>query len=719
MADSISLELRASDGATVYPCTLDGSQLAEAAMRWIYIVQKRARWTDSRSHLAALQDRAREDITRLGLSVPSCSEDAWLEIVIPYRSEAEAWAARILPWEFLLRAAAGRPDLVIVRHLRTGQATAPNPEWKKVLFVESAPGSFAGRYNFDSERWLVEGSLAPMRFQSLVNPTLAQLEQEVRRFRPQVVHLSALDRRTAESLAGASWPRDSAHADAVVLRGPTRGAAVGGQGLEGCDLVSPEALGQALRGVSLLGLNCYYSASRLAALAVAAGVDSAVGLQDVAADAVAERFFASFYQRLRESAGQALDAFAAAWQRLPPSEASHAGLVFWTGRYVTPSPRRKIKETAAKPLVIAPGEDAGERQALFIDVQPNREINYARLHNGGGLFHKFSLYKYEPRYAHGLKVEVSLHLEGSSFAYQATFDLAAAESVLDLAGAVNLPLTSALARSLRESVLTSLHVRVSYGGREIYVNTSRVTLLAVNEWRFDDPESARQLASFVLPGDPVIQRIIDAAQRVLTALEDDANAGFEGYQSSTEDPDAVHLQVRAIWSTIAFRGQLAYSNPPPVFTERSQRLRTPSDIYRARHGTCIDLALLMAACLEYVEIHPVIFLFRDHAFAGYWRSEADYRRYLEVELAPSTEAEEAGERGALEIDEVRRLIREGALVPLETVFLTERKSFAEAIEAGAENLNLGAGWEALVDIRRARASGITPLPIATASDARG
>ena len=52
----------------------------------------------------------------------------------------------------------------------------------------------------------------------------------------------------------------------------------------------------------------------------------------------------------------------------------------------------------------------------------------------------------------------------------------------------------------------------------------------------------------------------------------------------------------------------------------SQRIRTPSEIVAGGFGTCIDLALLFASCLEAVEIYPVVFLLNDHAFPGYWRT---------------------------------------------------------------------------------------------------
>ena len=56
----------------------------------------------------------------------------------------------------------------------------------------------------------------------------------------------------------------------------------------------------------------------------------------------------------------------------------------------------------------------------------------------------------------------------------------------------------------------------------------------------------------------------------------------------------------------------------------SQRLRMPSTVRSHQAGTCIDLALLFAACLELVDIYPVIFLLKGHALPGWWR-HPDYR----------------------------------------------------------------------------------------------
>jgi hypothetical protein len=213
-------------------------------------------------------------------------------------------------------------------------------------------------------------------------------------------------------------------------------------------------------------------------------------------------------------------------------------------------------------------------------------------------------------------------------------------------------------------------------------------------------------------------------------IRDDPNAGFEGYQSaSADDPeslDNVDLQVEAIWSALLHEWQLGYINPPPTYNQAldSQRLRTPSAIQHNRMGTCIDLALLFAACLELVDIHPVVFLLDGHALPGYWRHrdfQIAYRDmdYFNEVVAPSDESRDAAPGtqsqpwrvGKAGHREVWRFIREGRLVPLETVRLTEHCSFREARAAGVEALKSARDFDSILDIATAREHLVTPLPI--------
>src|SRR5262249_51738656 len=111
---------------------------------------------------------------------------------------------------------------------------------------------------------------------------------------------------------------------------------------------------------------------------------------------------------------------------------------------------------------------------------------------------------------------------------------------------------------------------------------------------------------------------------------------FDGYQSvDGRDATPVDEQVKAIWAALVNEYRLQYISPPPAYSTRTQRLRTPSDIVDSNSGTCIDLALLLASCLEYIDINPVLVLQEGHAFAGYWRSAEAFDALVRVDRIPA------------------------------------------------------------------------------------
>jgi hypothetical protein len=286
-------------------------------------------------------------------------------------------------------------------------------------------------------------------------------------------------------------------------------------------------------------------------------------------------------------------------------------------------------------------------------------------------------------------------------------------------------------RSIRESINTVISIEVKWNNQIFYRDTPPIKLLAIDEW-VDTPELDAYLPSFIFPRDRAVAKIIDGAQQYLVSLNDDTGAGFDGYQGvdmSARDPFAtVDLQARAIWSALTIDKPLSYINPPPTFTDSSQRLRTPADVMDGRRGTCIDLALLFAACLEYVGIYPVIFLLNDHAFPGYWRSDEAQQRFIEP-APPETSATprvmssptrdtvaQAPTRPWMFTDyaEVVQLTRRGHVVPIETVDLTQHVGFWEAVDDGMDNLRSRREFSSMIDVQYARTNRtkpVTPLPL--------
>ena len=133
-------------------------------------------------------------------------------------------------------------------------------------------------------------------------------------------------------------------------------------------------------------------------------------------------------------------------------------------------------------------------------------------------------------------------------------------------------------------------------------------LLPHNEWS-TLPEHQRALATFVLPNHPAVAAI---ASEITSAV----------------DPEAPAEQLlAALFMLLSERWQLTYRLEPPHWATDSQKVRLPHAVLLddgARHGegTCLDLALLMAACLENLGLQPLVAVLDLgewwHALVGCW-----------------------------------------------------------------------------------------------------
>jgi hypothetical protein len=366
---------------------------------------------------------------------------------------------------------------------------------------------------------------------------------------------------------------------------------------------------------------------------------------------------------------------------------------------------------------------------IAVDVDVVHDLNYSMLHNQRSLFKRFSLTcrNRESRTIRNVRVRASLFAGAETAVFDRTLDVRPPR--LDLQD-IRVPLTATITRSVHESVRTSLFVEATWGNHVLYRDTHAVRLIPVDQWR-DSDEDRKWLPSFVFPRDLAVIRLVESAQRYVRVLRDDPSSGFDGYQSfdgaQLDGAQEIDLQVQAIWSAMVHELNLGYINPPPGYSNEldSQRLRTPSMVANAHSGTCIDLALFFAACLELIDIYPVIFLLDGHAFGGYWRWSGDHddfrkarpERIHDVIQADSRTStifgaqREAWLLGKPTYGEIVQIVNAGKLVPVETVRLTENCGFAEAIAAGRDNLRDERDFAAMIDILLAREAQVTPLPI--------
>lgn len=133
-------------------------------------------------------------------------------------------------------------------------------------------------------------------------------------------------------------------------------------------------------------------------------------------------------------------------------------------------------------------------------------------------------------------------------------------------------------------------------------------LLPHNEWS-TLPEHRRALATFVLPNHP------DVAAVCLEVVSE------VGPTASAE------VTVAALFDVLAEGWQITYRIEPPHWASDSQKVRLPhhvllDDAGRRGEGTCLDLALLLAACLENLGLQPLLAIldFGEwwHALVGCW-----------------------------------------------------------------------------------------------------
>lgn len=689
---------------------------------------------------------------------------------------------RRCPWEYWLGAATkrlrGERPLVVLRHLEIGRERNATSPPRRALLVESAPGALAGIYGFHSERRLIQANLALAdRPEVLTNPTLAALEQRLQRADPpvDVIHLTGIDTHQGAQLLRLS--SKTARPDGMYFA-DDNGAP---------EAIDAEEVGRVLvagrRAPLLVAFNMYNSAAGLAAAAVARGCDSALGFQDEIDDTLAELFFANFYHECQRSSFDLREAFTSAIQQLRDQgpRLRGTGVTLWSGNSLladqaveegrlvqaqAAGPERRLKSEvkhrrvdagsdrrrgSAKTATVLPPEpvptpdaapapekvsaearalhdtrvdqDLDPREELAVEPRPHETLNYSQLHNNRDLFESFKLVKLTQRPLRDILVEVDLYVGADRFPYRGTFDLV--RSVRDIAPEIRLPLTWEFARALRETIRTSLFVSVTYRDQVLHCSTRSIKLLPTNEWR-DNERDGVWLPSFVLPRDAAVSQVLDRAQRHLMALLDDAAAGFEGYD--TVDPEeGVDLQVRAIWAALAFDFDIAYAPPPPTYSVASQRLRTPSDVLRERRGTCIDLSLLLAACLEYADIDAVIFLTRGHALAGYWRSREGRQGFLDAKSVLESQAAELIDSDSLlradgqkyewlapssAYEPIVSALWDDHLVPVQATAMARRLGFFAAIDEGIRELNARDDFDALLDISSARSAGqVTPLPL--------
>ncbi|MBR0817700.1 CHAT domain-containing protein [Bradyrhizobium liaoningense] len=747
---------------------IDDQKFYPSVQRWRYVIANRRRIVRStrddlsRDLQKLIKDNARiYDESEILARIKEMAAAKLVEVRIPYNEENVGWSARLFPWESALWLATAPyrsepSEFAVVRHLAVQSPYNHQLAPATALAVDSGPGKLRSLYEFAREIEMVKSALKEIQTEPLPDPDRQELRAKIVSLSPAIVHLAGVDPMSLVEQKLIDQP--TSEEDGFVLRAsPSSGGNAQGN-TQAYDAVGSVDLADIVTAGApkplLVAISSCYSAQRLAPLATAQGARHAIGFVDTITDADAMLFFSVFYRTLAQD-WNVKDAFLRARQQWMSQAGSdneqRSGVALWSQVSLLDSPQAGT--IAARPAATKKAARGGATyRDLKLDITlvqdksiPGRvrktssaSLNYSLLHNDRPPFSIFTVHKTKAGPVDLLQVEIVLEVGTESCRCRFSEELPEEDATLDLLDKIRLPLVAGMLRQTSESLRSNLYIKVQCGKQILRESSERVTVLPADEWR-DDGEDHRWLPSFVLPRDPTVLKVVACAQRYLQTLLDDCSAGFDGYQQVIEDdsnaPNVVDPQVQAIWAALQHDLPVNYINPPPSYTSQSQRLRTPTEIFKGSAATCIDLALLFASCLEFVGIYSSVFLITGHAFPAYWRSNKAWWRMKSFRFDQNEQqmpgqvgrsqdgftstVQSTNTKGQTEswmftgtdnLAELLSYVQKGELVPFESTFVTARKGFFQALERGASNLH-PQSFDAMIDIQSARGESVTPLPL--------
>lgn len=245
--------------------------------------------------------------------------------------------------------------------------------------------------------------------------------------------------------------------------------------------------------------------------------------------------------------------------------------------------------------------------------------------------------------------------------------------------------------SLTEAISGTVSFSLTKDDNELYHKDVPVQLLSFNEWSglAFDPEL---IAAFVTPNHPEIAKVISEASVYLKKWAD--TTAFSAYQR--QNPNFVKQQMAAIYTALCAR-KIAYNMPPASFEYIGQKVRLANTVLEQKQGTCLDLSVLYASCLEAVGLNPLIIFINGHAFCGC---------HLEEETFADCATDD--------VSAIEKRIVTGAeeILLVECTDITkDNTDFDAALKHGKDHFNKPGEFICAVDIARTRGSGIRPIPL--------
>lgn len=244
---------------------------------------------------------------------------------------------------------------------------------------------------------------------------------------------------------------------------------------------------------------------------------------------------------------------------------------------------------------------------------------------------------------------------------------------------------------LTERLAGNLLLEIVAGSKSIFKKSYPIDILAYDQWGGINvfPE---MLAAFITPNHTLLAPIIKRAATILEQWT--GSPSLDEYQS--RNPDRVRKQMAAIYTAIAEQ-EIIYSTAPASFEEYGQRIRLADTVLTQKLGTCLDMAVLYASCLESVGIHPLIIVNNGHAFAGAWLISETFPDNIIDDVSLLTKRTAEG-------------IYDITLVETTCMNMGNNADFDNAVKAANGKLTDSSKFILALDVKRTRLSGVRPIP---------
>ena len=254
---------------------------------------------------------------------------------------------------------------------------------------------------------------------------------------------------------------------------------------------------------------------------------------------------------------------------------------------------------------------------------------------------------------------------------------------------INVQADPAYLAGLTERVEGRILLRLSDATGTLAEYSTDATALAFDEWHGTAfyPEL---ICAFITPNHPEVIKLAARAAEYLGQWSD--SPSLDAYQR--KNPNRVRMQAAAVYAALQEQN-IVYSVPPASFEAIGQRVRLCDAVMQQKMGTCLDLTLLYASVLETMGLHPLLILQPGHIFAGVWLEDQTFPEAVQDDPSLLTKrlADGIGEVAVVECT----ALTAGKTLDFDAACSIAQRELAEPVDY-------------IVDVARARLSGIRPLP---------